>query len=149
MLQLPRGNLEAFEPRPLVLLQARTLIDRGDFLAALLVTQHFTFTHSSSSHLHPLILISFHPLIFISFNPTLISPSLSSTPLHRCYDVNESISTISSITNPLPFYTAYLPLFTPPSRHILPLNCCVCWCRRCCRGIVQGQGENIPIPQVG
>ena len=37
VLQMPRGNLEAFEPRPLVLLQARMLIDRGDLLQALLV----------------------------------------------------------------------------------------------------------------
>ena len=81
VLQLPRGNLEAFEPRPLVLLQARTLIDRGDFLAALLVTQHLTFTRSFSPHLTPHSPHS-HPHRPSSLSPILSLTLISSTPLH-------------------------------------------------------------------
>ena len=72
VLQMPRGNLEGIEPRPLIFLKARELIDSLDMLSCLLLLRRQKVDLNY--------LIDYNPVVFLSQVGSLVKRCLSSNP---------------------------------------------------------------------
>ena len=72
VLQMPRGNLEGIEPRPLIFLKARELIDSLDMLSCLLLLRRQKVDLNY--------LIDYNPVVFLSQVGSLVKRCLASNP---------------------------------------------------------------------
>ena len=69
ILQMPRGNLEAFEPRPLLLLRAREMLNRRDFFGCLLLLRRQKVDLN--------LLVDYHPVLFLQEVGPLVHQALN------------------------------------------------------------------------
>lgn len=72
VLQMPRGNLEAFEPRPLIFLKARELIDSLQMHSCLLLLRRQKVDLNY--------LVDYNPVVFLSQVVPLVSECLATNP---------------------------------------------------------------------
>ena len=72
ILQMPRGNLEAFEPRPLIFLKAKELIEKKQILSCLLLLRRQKIDLNY--------LIDYNPNIFLEEVNNLVRESLEVNP---------------------------------------------------------------------
>ena len=72
VLQMPRGNLEGIEPRPLIFLKARELIDSLDMQSCLLLLRRQKVDLNY--------LIDYNPVVFLSQVGSLVKRCLASNP---------------------------------------------------------------------
>eukprot|EP01041_Mallomonas_annulata_P000313 gene313-571_t len=72
VIQLPRGNLEAFEPRPLVLKRARTLLDKDEILTCLQLLR--------KQRVDLNLLVDYNPSAFFKAVSTFVSSTLAVDP---------------------------------------------------------------------
>lgn len=72
VLQMPRGNLEGFEPRPLIFLKARELLDKSELLPCLLLLRRQKVDLNY--------LIDYNPVLFLQCVVPLVRETLTLNP---------------------------------------------------------------------
>jgi elongator complex protein 1 len=72
VLQMPRGNLEGIEPRPLIFLKARELVDSLDMLSCLLLLRRQKVDLNY--------LVDYNPVVFLSQVGDLVKRCLATNP---------------------------------------------------------------------